>query len=104
MGYAFLLVCFILLMVFCICNVIVGIFVQAANRMAKDDLDLASKAKTECSARNVMKLRQLFEELDTDCSGRITMDEFQKVVKKQDVRVAFSTLEISNPEALFRLL
>jgi len=102
--YALFFVFYIAVMVFGICNVITGIFVEAAQSMAKKDRDLIAQAENEKTTEGINQLRALFHEIDSKRTGTIAFEEFVECVRKEEVRAVFAQLDISNPSQIFRLL
>eukprot|EP00928_Gymnodinium_smaydae_P025883 TRINITY_DN20492_c0_g1_i1.p1 TRINITY_DN20492_c0_g1~~TRINITY_DN20492_c0_g1_i1.p1 ORF type:complete len:637 (+),score=86.63 TRINITY_DN20492_c0_g1_i1:148-2058(+) len=103
---ALLFVFFILVMVFCVCNLITGIFVEGAIDVARKDRDVAVHAEVERAVLATDQLKSLFEELDENHTGHISLDEFRALAGRQDLRAFFATLglDVSKPEVIFRLL
>merc|ERR1712012_357633 len=53
-----------------------------------------------------MSMREVFEEMDTDDTGRLTLEEFEKRLEDERVILYFNalTLDVSDARILFRLL
>jgi len=76
--------------IFAMLNVITGIFVETAIQTAKDD-------RKEVLLKEI---RNTFDEVDTDHSGTITLDEFQAQLGRADMRKFLADVELGAAEAL----
>uniref|UniRef100_A0A7S1FIR6 EF-hand domain-containing protein n=1 Tax=Noctiluca scintillans TaxID=2966 RepID=A0A7S1FIR6_NOCSC len=104
--YGSMFVLYVSIMILATLNIVTGIFVNDAVSMAQMDRDLMAQAESEKNSALVKCLSEAFTELDTDGSGKITMDEFKDYWTRQDVRMVFALLELDIQDALsfFRLL
>eukprot|EP00927_Polykrikos_kofoidii_P084817 TRINITY_DN9045_c0_g2_i1.p1 TRINITY_DN9045_c0_g2~~TRINITY_DN9045_c0_g2_i1.p1 ORF type:complete len:1001 (+),score=166.70 TRINITY_DN9045_c0_g2_i1:72-3074(+) len=102
-GVAFLI--YILFLILGVLNLITGIFVQGAVDETGRDRELATRAEMEKERGLTASLKELFEELDENGSGVITLDEFQRYFQNEDLRAFFQSfhLDVTKPEVLFDL-
>jgi len=82
--------------IFALLNVVTGVFVQSAMRAAKEDNDVYL----------VNHVRELFENTDTDGSGKISWEEFEDQLESKAMREYFKhiDIDISEAQGLFFLL
>jgi hypothetical protein len=101
-----LFVVFISFIVLAILNVISGVFCASAMEAAEHDKELAVQKHIDRQKEYVVKIRELFKDIDTDNSEVITLDEFEKHLEDDDAAAFFSTLQIDADTAwdLFKLL
>jgi len=97
---------YVILMVLMVLNIITGIFVNNALDIAQTHKDFAVQAVIERREALFQDLRKLFQQLDQDRSGRLTLGEFQTLMDNPEVRGIFGSLEVDAPDAvsLFHLL
>jgi len=90
----------------CLLNVLVGIFVQSTNEIAKIDRDFVIQEEMERNDSQMNQMRDLFKEVDEDKSGLITWDELESNLGNERVKGYFSLLGLNAEEAegLFKLL
>eukprot|EP00931_Biecheleriopsis_adriatica_P021402 TRINITY_DN1399_c0_g1_i2.p1 TRINITY_DN1399_c0_g1~~TRINITY_DN1399_c0_g1_i2.p1 ORF type:complete len:666 (+),score=132.47 TRINITY_DN1399_c0_g1_i2:14-2011(+) len=108
--YGFLFMVYISLMVVGFMNIITGIFVESARERHKElsnnDHDLVAQAEQARLTSYIRELLKIFNELDKDKSGTISLDEFEAYTARCEIQALFSYLEldISKAAQLFRLL
>merc|ERR1712217_31639 len=71
---------FIAFCVFAVLNVMTGVFCQSAIESAQNDKDLATADALNSRERTHEKLTELFNDLDDDGSGEITIDELEEAL------------------------
>jgi len=104
--YRFIFAFYILFVVIGVLNVLTGIFVDRACELSGLDRDLVIKSRLKRDAAFLCEMRDIFEEADTDRSGKISWEEFQDFLKKEDVRAYLATQQLDAFEArqLFNIL
>lgn len=80
-----LFIVFIAFSVFCVLNIVTGVFVDQSTRMAKDDEENMLLEEIESRKKWMKDIEVLFRQADTDHSGTLEFDEFQKLLS--DMRV-----------------
>uniref|UniRef100_A0A7R9ZYM9 EF-hand domain-containing protein n=1 Tax=Pyrodinium bahamense TaxID=73915 RepID=A0A7R9ZYM9_9DINO len=106
MVLASLFCIFIFFTYFAVLNVITGIFCNSAIEAAERDPDLVVQALVASKKAYEARLRKLFQRVDTDSSGFLTLQEFQSIMAQDDVKAYFSALhvDIADAWALFKLM
>eukprot|EP00927_Polykrikos_kofoidii_P000340 TRINITY_DN10128_c0_g3_i2.p1 TRINITY_DN10128_c0_g3~~TRINITY_DN10128_c0_g3_i2.p1 ORF type:complete len:679 (-),score=92.68 TRINITY_DN10128_c0_g3_i2:32-2068(-) len=96
---------YICLLVLGVLNLITGLFVQRTMDEMSMNRDLATEVEREKTLTLASILRTLFEELDEEGTGVITLDQFKQSLASQQLRTFFLSfgLDVNNPEVLFRL-
>eukprot|EP00971_Amphidinium_carterae_P130330 2581825-Amphidinium_carterae.1 len=91
---------------FAIVNVITGMFCHTAIETAYTDPDLVAQSLVSCKNQYMDKLRDLFESIDDDNSGQITITELEKLLKDDTMQAYFQALDLDYNDAwtLFKLL
>jgi len=105
-----LYVFFISITFFAVLNVVTGVFCNSAIEGAKYDRDLLMHDLVENKNTYVDKIRDVFvsiyEKIDEDKSGAITLEEFEEHIHDDRVQAYFALLELDTTDAfaLFKLL
>lgn len=91
---------------FAVLNVVTGVFCHAAIESAQHDQDMVIQQELANRQRYIQKVKQLFEDLDTDSSGTITLNEFESHFQDESVQAYFHSLDLDPKDAwtLFKLL
>merc|ERR1712232_1236156 len=102
-------VCFLLFItfaVFAVVNIVTGVFVESAMQSSRKDREVIVSEELEHKKSYLLSMRQVFEELDTDDTGLITPEEFEKRLDDERVIAYFNALklDVSDAQVLFRLL
>jgi len=98
--YAFLFVFYVLVTVLAAMNIITGIFVNDAMEAARADHDLMMQLEQQGTKALMASLQSIFSEIDQDKGGTITFEEFEKNIKRDEVRVIFQMLGIDVTDAV----
>mmetsp|Transcript_57686 Transcript_57686/g.167444 ORF Transcript_57686/g.167444 Transcript_57686/m.167444 type:complete len:670 (-) Transcript_57686:190-2199(-) len=87
-------------------NVLTGVFCQNAIESAQRDQDIVTQAMLADKKRYARQLRDLFNEIDEDDSGTLTIGEFEKHLHNPHVKAYFDALELdaSDAYAFFKLM
>merc|ERR1712217_291547 len=104
--YLALFTLFIMSFVFAILNVMTAVFCQSAIESAQQDKELATLNQLRDQDKIYAKLNELFEEIDQDESGLVTLDELEHVLAQRHSQAYLQTLGISIHDAwtLIKLL
>jgi len=87
-------------------NVITAVFIDSAMQAAASQRDLVVDEKRRNDAIYVSHLKSIFEEMDTDKSGLLSMSEMNEVIADDSLGGLLAALELTPPDArsLFKLL
>lgn len=102
-GLFFFYVSFVMLAVL---NIITGVFVDNAVETAKSQRDVLVQKEFELKERYLNELRDLFQEMDDDGSGTLTLEEIKEYFADPRVMSYFQALGLdpNDTERLFRLI
>lgn len=97
---------YVVLVVFGILNILTGTFVETAMQASANDRDNAIEANIQATTSAVNKLKAFFEETDTDGSGQISFQEFERNLQNAEVAAYLDSMGLDPSEArgLFQLL
>merc|ERR1719410_2275445 len=106
MEYSFLLLSFITFAVLALLNVITAVFIDAALRRSQNDRELAVQQELESTDELVRVIQEVFEELDANQSGSLTIEEFQKYIEDDKIQAVFRSrhINLGHVQTLFFLL
>jgi len=98
--------CFISFTYFAVLNVVTGIFCQSAIETAQQNEDLMVQSQIAQREVYVNRIQRLFEEIDEDGSGIVTIDELEARINDDAVQAVFASMDIDTSDAwmLFKLL
>merc|ERR1719433_1171986 len=87
-------------------NVITAIFVETAMQMAQDDRELVVMEEMNDKAEFIAIMQQVFQELDTNDSGALSLEEFEKHIEDEKITAFLASLDldVSQVRTLFILL
>jgi len=105
-SYGLVLCFFVFFTVFGVMNIITGIFVDKAIVVATVDREQVIQEHLSQRDSELMTMKQIFDEADTDQSGSISWDEFENHLGDPRVRAHLRSLglEFEEARALFQLL
>lgn len=105
-GLQIFFILFIFFTTFAVLNVVTGIFCNSAIETTRTDPDLAAASLFNVKKMYVERLKKLFENMDADMSGFITIGEFERLLENDNLMAYFETmgLEASDAWGLFKLL
>eukprot|EP00931_Biecheleriopsis_adriatica_P076131 TRINITY_DN49880_c0_g1_i1.p1 TRINITY_DN49880_c0_g1~~TRINITY_DN49880_c0_g1_i1.p1 ORF type:complete len:708 (+),score=169.26 TRINITY_DN49880_c0_g1_i1:58-2181(+) len=75
-------------------NVVTAVFVETAMQQSQNDRELLVQQDMEQKVEFVDTMQRVFEELDTDGSGTLSLDEFEKKLDDENILNFMSTLEL----------
>lgn len=106
LGLASLLLFYILFVVFAVCNIVTAVFVDAAMLANQHDKMVVVHEQLEEQREIKAALQDIFEEIDADGTGIISMEELEAKICTERVVAYFRTLglEVSDARTLFMLL
>jgi len=105
-AYRMFFLVFIAFAVLALLNVITAVFVEAAVQMSQNDRELVVLAEMESKEELISIMQCVFNELDTNDSGALSLDEFERHIDDEKI-VAFLNsmgLDVSQVRILFTLL
>merc|ERR1719487_2614798 len=76
-GYRWLFLCFISFTLFALVNIVTGVFVEAAMQSNLNDRDIIAQEELNQKRNYLQSMQELFEEMDADGLGTISMEEFE---------------------------
>merc|ERR1711997_612214 len=93
-------------MMLVVLNIVTGIFVNDAVEMAQSDKEVAAENELDRNKSLFQDLNWLFQSLDTDSSGRLTIDEFEACTTMPQVVAIFDALglDVTDGTRFFKLL
>lgn len=102
----FIYICFVLLMILCVMNVLTGIFCQCAIETAQSDKESVIMFQMQEKHRFIETLTNLFSEWDESGDGKCSLGEFQSHLQDESMQALLRSLEIEVRDALtlFELL
>eukprot|EP00421_Protoceratium_reticulatum_P017217 CAMPEP_0168395402 /NCGR_PEP_ID=MMETSP0228-20121227/20025_1 /TAXON_ID=133427 /ORGANISM="Protoceratium reticulatum, Strain CCCM 535 (=CCMP 1889)" /LENGTH=691 /DNA_ID=CAMNT_0008408833 /DNA_START=81 /DNA_END=2156 /DNA_ORIENTATION=+ len=92
--YRFVFLVFISFSILALLNVVTAVFVDAAIKMSQNDQELRVQQEVERKVEFIHNMQRIFEELDTNSSGTLTLEEFEKQMQDENVLTFMSTLEL----------
>lgn len=97
---------FITFTLFAIVNIVTGVFVEAAMQSNLKDRDIIAEEELQSKRKYLESMQELFEEMDDDGQGTITMDEFEGKLKDERVIAFFDALklDVSDARVVFQLI
>lgn len=104
--YRLAFIMFITFAVFALLNVITAVFVESAMQRSQNDRELLVQQELEHKLEFIEEMQRLFEELDLDGGGTLTLDEFEKQIQDENILSYLSSmgLDIDQVRTLLTLL
>jgi hypothetical protein len=101
-----LFVLFIMFSFFAVVNVVTGIFVESAMQSGSKDRQIIINEEMSSKQAYLEEMRDLFNEMDSDSTGLITLEEFERSLNDEKVIAYFNhlKLDVSDARILFQLL
>merc|ERR1719171_944817 len=101
-----LYVCYVAFVLFAIMNIVTGVFVDQAMKIAQEDLDNVVQQDTNRREGFLNELRQIFTEADVNQSGTIDREELVHYFEDQRVQACFKRfdLDVWDLQTFFYLL
>jgi len=97
---------YIIFTYFAVCNAITGVFCQSAIDSSLTDKEMVTMQMLSNKKLYIEALEQVFEDMDTDSSGQVTMKEFEDYLQDEKCIVYLDSLGIQTQDAwaLFKIL
>mmetsp|Transcript_86770 Transcript_86770/g.165838 ORF Transcript_86770/g.165838 Transcript_86770/m.165838 type:complete len:706 (+) Transcript_86770:2-2119(+) len=92
--YRTALLIFVTFAIFALLNVVTAVFVETAMQRSQNDREMLVQQEMENKAEFVATMQQVFEELDTNNSGTLSKEEFEKQIQDENIMAYLSTLEL----------
>merc|ERR1712039_779611 len=104
--YRFLFLIFITFAILALLNVVTAVFVGTAMQQSQADRELIVQQELQNKGEFVTLMMQVFNELDSNDSGALSLEEFEKHIDDDKIQAYLKTLEIdvSQVRTLFTLL
>jgi len=104
--YQYLFVAFTSFALFAVVNVVTGIFVESAIKTSAHDCEVIIQEEMGKSEAYKQTVLGIFEEMDTDGSGVISLEQFEKHLDDERVVAYFQSLklDVRDARSLFSLL
>mmetsp|Transcript_127901 Transcript_127901/g.409719 ORF Transcript_127901/g.409719 Transcript_127901/m.409719 type:complete len:730 (-) Transcript_127901:54-2243(-) len=104
--YVWLFIFYIAFFNFALINILTGIFVENAMKLAMPDEQEAHQAHREQVARDMIELRRIVLAMDYDGDGQILKDEFVMLASHEEVKRVFALvgLDLGNPGIFFHMI
>lgn len=98
--------CYIFFVYFAVLNVVTGVFCSSAIETAQHNPELVAHSLISNREQYVSNLRWLFEKVDDDASGFITINELETLLTDDMTRAYFKAMELDANDAwtLFKLI
>jgi hypothetical protein len=92
--YRCMFIGFVTFAIFALLNIVTAVFVESAMQRSQRDRELVVQQELEQKLQYMDKLQRIFEELDADESGTLTVQEFEEQVQDEKILSYLSTLEL----------
>jgi hypothetical protein len=104
--YRRLFIVFVTFAILALMNVVTAVFVGTAMQRSQTDRELVIQQELENKDEFVSVLQHVFEELDTNGSGGLSLEEFEQHIEDEKIMAYLRTMEINISQArtLFTLL
>lgn len=97
---------FIVFCLFAVVNIVTGVFVESALGSSIKDRDVIVHEELETKKQYLQSMEEIFDEMDEDHKGTISMAEFEDKLQDERVIAYFSVLklDVSDARMLFQLI
>mmetsp|Transcript_26619 Transcript_26619/g.76736 ORF Transcript_26619/g.76736 Transcript_26619/m.76736 type:complete len:302 (+) Transcript_26619:2-907(+) len=104
--YQTLFAFYVLFVLIGVINVITSAFVQRACELSRLDRDLVIQSALVSDEAFEEEMKHIFEEVDSDCTGKVTWRKFWDYLHNEHVQAYFATQQLDTTDAreLFNLL
>lgn len=92
--YVVFFVGFVAFVVFGVVNILTAVFIEASSRIIDIDTDLVVQRHRDARESTMMHLQQLFADVDTEKTGRISKEQMFKLFKNQEALALLETLSL----------
>jgi len=97
---AVMLLLYVTIVVLALLNIVTGVFVNDSIEFAQNDHDIRTTTEIQHKRDMVLGLKRMFEEIDQDESGTITLEEFKSALEREEVMVLLSALGLDVWDAI----
>jgi hypothetical protein len=104
--YRFGFLMFIIFCLFAVVNIVTGVFVESALQSNVKDRDIVVHEELQTKKQYLQAMQEIFEEMDEDGKGTISLCEFEDKLQDERVIAYFNVLklDVSDAVILFQLL
>lgn len=104
--YYYMFLTYITFTLFTVLNVITGIYVDAAMKLASNDYDTVVKERVNTERQNQTRIKEIFKGFDKDKDGSLTYRELETKLLDEKVRAFFQAFEVEPDDAkrIFRMI
>jgi Ca2+-binding EF-hand superfamily protein len=92
--YKLMFLGFVTFAIFALLNVVTAVFVESAMQRSQNDREFVVQQELDQKLQFMDTMQRVFEELDVDDSGTLTVDEFEKQIQDENILSYLSTLEL----------
>ena len=89
---------YIVITIFAILNVVTGVFCNTAIESAGADREIAIMKQMKKQESQMQTLKDIFEEIDLDCSSEINLQELKNALKSQKLRTFMNSIGINTED------
>merc|ERR1719221_1226705 len=90
---------YIFFMVFGVLNVVIGMFVETASQVSKRDQEAIIRNQLDRVHEYSVNIRKFFHDADSNKSGNLSWDEFERHLQDERIKAYFSSLELDVSQA-----
>ncbi|CAE8621739.1 unnamed protein product [Polarella glacialis] len=94
MEYRLAFLTFLTFAIFALLNVVTAVFVETALQRSQNDTELMVQQEMEQKVEFVETMQRIFQELDSNGSGTLSLDEFEQQLDDEHILAFMSTLEL----------
>jgi len=104
--YELLFLIYIAFSLFAVVNIVTGVFVESAMQCSQEDRESLIQEEMMSKEAYMVSMQKVFEEMDVDNSGSVSMTEFKAAIEDERLVAYFDALglEITDVKTLFVLL
>jgi len=89
---------YIVITIFAILNVVTGVFCNTAIESAGADREIAIMKQMKKQENQTQTLKDIFDEIDLDCSSEINLQELKNALKSQKLRTFMNSIGINTED------
>merc|ERR1712050_826768 len=106
LPYRMIFIVFLTFSLFAVVNIVTGVFVDAAMQANQMDREIVVHEELENKKSYLFNMHQIFDEMDCDNTGFLTLDEFERRLNDERVIAYFNRLklDVSVARILFEML
>jgi len=104
--YRILFLIYMSFSIFAVVNIVTGVFVESAMQSDSEDKIITAHEELENKKTYLNHMREIFEEIDEDNTGTVTIEEFETKLDDERVIAYFNAmkLDVSDARKLFMLI